>query len=125
MWEKIFMYKKNEFPNLCIMAELVMVLSGSNSSVERAFSLLTLLLTDRRSSLSHKTMEDLMVININNKLWTPLERENIIKDASDKYESAKRQVRQIDDSASAVPMEISDEGKDSGSSEEDEDDIFS
>jgi len=34
MWKKIFQYKKAECPNLCIIVELVMAMSGSNSSVE-------------------------------------------------------------------------------------------
>ena len=97
MWEKVFQYKRKEYPNLLILAGLVMCLSGSNSTVERAFSLLTLMLTDRRLSLAHNTIENILIINANDKLWTPLERESIIKSAAEKYENAKRRVRKLAD----------------------------
>lgn len=51
MWQKTMLYRRKEFPNLCCIVELLTCISGSNSSVERAFSVLTLLLSDRR--LSH------------------------------------------------------------------------
>ena len=41
LWEKVFIYRRNEFKNVCLMAEIVFSLSVSNSMVERAFSLLT------------------------------------------------------------------------------------
>ena len=93
LWEKISRYKKKEFPNLCTVAELIMCMSGSNSTVERAFSLLSLLLSDRQLSLAHTTIEDLLVIDINDKLWTTQERENIILSAAEKYQAAKRRVK--------------------------------
>ena len=89
-------YKRAEYPNLCIVANLVMCLSGNNSTVERAFSLLTLLLTDRRLSLSDETISDLMTINVNDKLWTPNEKSSIIKSAAEAYENAKRRIRVFD-----------------------------
>ena len=82
LWGKVFVYKRKEFPNLCILAEIVLCLSGSNSTLERAFSLLTLLLSDKRLSMSHKTMEDVILININDKLWSDVERNDIIKMAA-------------------------------------------
>ncbi len=80
---KVFRYKRAEYPNLCIVASLVMCLSESNSTVERAFSLLTLLLTDRRLSLTHDTISDLMTINVNDKLWTLNKKIIIIKAAAE------------------------------------------
>ena len=96
LWEKVFQYKRAEYPNLCIVANLVMCLSGSNSTVERAFSLLTLLLTDQRLSLSHNTISNLMTINVNDKWWTPNEKSSIIKSAAEAYENAKRRIRVCD-----------------------------
>ena len=87
---KVFLYKKNEYPNLCILAEIVLCLSGSNSTVERAFSLLTLLLSDKRLSMSHNTMEDVILININVKLWSNVERDEIVKAAAERYLSKRR-----------------------------------
>ena len=61
LWEKIFIYRHNEFKNVCLMAEIVFRLSASNSMVEGAFSLLTL-------SLQHETIESLMKINLSDKI---------------------------------------------------------
>ena len=46
LWEKIFQYKRRGYENICLLEELIMSLSGSNSTVERASSLLTLLMID-------------------------------------------------------------------------------
>ena len=40
LWKKIINFKRNEFPNVCALAEILIAVSGSNSSVERAFSIL-------------------------------------------------------------------------------------
>ena len=69
---------------------LLTCLSGSNSTVERAFSVLTLLLSDRRLSLHHETMEDLMLIKCNNKNWGCQEREDIIERALEICMSKRR-----------------------------------
>ena len=45
-------YKRREFPNICLLVQIIMCLSASNSTMERAFSLLTLLLSDRRLTSS-------------------------------------------------------------------------
>ena len=37
-----------------------------------------------------------MIININDKLWTPTEREEIVVKAAQKFEDAKRRVRTFD-----------------------------
>ena len=88
---------KGEGMKICLLVELIMSLSRSNSTVERGFSLLTLLMPDRRLKLAHNTTEKLMIIlmiiNINDKLWTPTEREEIMVKALQKYEDAKRTVR--------------------------------
>ncbi|XP_065678256.1 zinc finger protein 862-like [Hydra vulgaris] len=48
LWENIFVYYRKTFPNLLLLVELIMCISCSNSSVERIFSILTLILSDRR-----------------------------------------------------------------------------
>lgn len=40
--------------------------------------------------MKHETMENLMLVNINDKLWSMQEREEIIKDAVDKYLEKRR-----------------------------------
>ena len=66
IWQNIVIHRKDEYPNVCLLVSLLTCLSGSNSTVERAFSFFTLLLSDRRLSLHHETMEDLMLIKCNN-----------------------------------------------------------
>ena len=43
LWEKIFIHNRKEYRNLCKLANMVIDLSSSNSSVEQAFGLLTVL----------------------------------------------------------------------------------
>ena len=62
LWKNMLCNRKAEYPNLCLIACVVLCISGSNSTVERAFSLLTLMPSDRRLSSSHKLVEDLMLI---------------------------------------------------------------
>ena len=90
LWEKVFMYRQAEYPNLCLLAEIIFCISVSNSTVERSFSLLTMLLSNRRISMSHRTMQDYMVININDKIWTKPEREKILSRAVAAYLSKRR-----------------------------------
>ena len=124
LWEKVFQYKKREYPNLCIISELVMCLSGSNSTVERAFNLITLIMSDRRLSLSHSTMEDIVTININDKLWIQSEREEIIRAAANKYEKAKRRVRKFNEPPTKRPKvaEVVIESSSEDSDEEEDED---
>ena len=44
--------------------------------------------------MCHETMASLMLININDKIWTQQEREEIIQRAVDKYLS-KRQIKRV------------------------------
>jgi hypothetical protein len=78
MWEQIFEYRKSEFPNICLIAEMVLCLGPSNSMVEKCFSQLSAMLSDRRLSLGHGTMEDLLMVKVNDLSWDSSEREEII-----------------------------------------------
>ena len=73
-----------------------MCISSSNSSVERVFNALTTLLTDRRLSMSHETMEDCMLIAGNSSVWTECEKEEILEVAVEKYMRVKRRITKID-----------------------------
>ena len=46
LWRQILNLKRSEFSNLCLCAEIMIAISGSNSSIERVFSILTLILLD-------------------------------------------------------------------------------
>ena len=84
VWEKILIYKKKEFPNLLLLVELVMCMSSSNSSLERVFSILTILLSHRRLQMNHSTIEDSIIISGNDAMWSDREQEEILKAASEK-----------------------------------------
>ena len=90
LWKHVFLYKLKEYPNVSKMAELVMVLSASNSTVERAFSILTAMLSDKRLLLKHTSLQDLMIIKINDKIWSVAEREEILESALNTYMSKRR-----------------------------------
>ena len=72
------------------MTEIVFSLSASNSMVEKAFSLFTLLLSNKRLSLKHETIESLMKINLSDKIWTEKEKNEIVERAVDVYLSKRR-----------------------------------
>ena len=77
------------------MVQIIFSISGSNSATERSFSILTLLLTDRRTKLAHDTIRMLLSIKINDHLWSEQERDNIISEAVDLYMLAPRK-KQVD-----------------------------
>ena len=92
-WKSTLRYQRLEFPNLSLLAQIIITLSGSNSSVERSFSTLTTILTDRRLKMSHTTLEMLMIIKCNDRNWTEQERENIIQRATDLHPRKKEKKR--------------------------------
>ena len=123
VWEKILIYKKKEFPNLLLLVELVMCMSSSNSSVERVFSILTILLSDRRLKMNHSTMEDCIIISGNDALWSDKERGDIVKAAVEKYLMKRRVKRMAKDKPTPIEVESSaeeDESDDSSSSSDEE-----
>ena len=92
LWEKIIVYRKREFPDLSLLVSLCLCVSGSNPSVERAFNILTTIMSDRRLSMSHKTMENRMLIAGNDRNWSEEEREQLIMRAVDLYMEKRRTV---------------------------------
>ncbi|XP_065655360.1 zinc finger protein 862-like [Hydra vulgaris] len=93
LWEKIFVYYRKTFPNLLLLVELIMCISCSNSSVERIFSILTLILSDRRLKMSNQTMEDAILIAGNDPNFTVEERDDILNSALNIYLNKRRGVR--------------------------------
>lgn len=93
LWPKIFLYRKREIPNVCAVIELLLCIGLSNSTVERGFSSLTSMLSDRRLSLHHKTMENLLLIRVNNLSWTDTEREDILNRSVNAYLSKRRKCK--------------------------------
>ena len=96
IWQNILRYRRNEYPNISKLVSLVIAMSGSNSTVERAFSLLTLILSDRRLSLKHKVINDIMLIKGNDKIWSPEEKTQLMERALDIYLSKRRVTKVLD-----------------------------
>ena len=65
-------------------------MSCSNATVERGFSDLTNIMTDRRLSLSHESMEMMLMIKINDYSWSDSERSSIINEATERYLKKRR-----------------------------------
>ena len=90
LWAEIFQLKRAEYRNLCLLAELTITISGSNSSVERAFSMLRRMLSDQRLSTSHKTLNMRMSIKMNDALWSKQERGMVMERALEIFFEKRR-----------------------------------
>jgi hypothetical protein len=93
LWKKIFQFRQRSFPNICILVEHVLCIGATNGLVEAGFSHLTAMLSDRRLSTSHNTMENLLLIKINDFSWTDQDREEIIDSAHENYMKKRRVMR--------------------------------
>ena len=93
LWRQVLSFKRLQFPNLCLVIELLITIAGSNSAVERAFSVLTLLLNDRRLCMTHETMENLMIVKGNDKVWTEKEKKDILARSVDIYLEKRRKTK--------------------------------
>ena len=65
-------------------------LSGSNSAVERRFSILTMMLSERRLKTSHDLMNFRIALKINDRNWSEKERSEILRRALEIYLSKNR-----------------------------------
>lgn len=90
LWKSILSSRRAEYPNLCLLTSISLSISGSNSTVERAFSVLTTMMSDRRLRSSHKLIEDRLIIEVNDKNWSKEERSEIIETALGKYLDKRR-----------------------------------
>ncbi len=65
VWYKLFVAPDaKKWPTVLLLCELLFSLPFTNSKVERAFSIMKIIKTDRRSSLNTTTLDDLMEINV-------------------------------------------------------------
>ena len=90
IWQNSVTHRKDEYRNVSLLVSLLACLSGPNFTVESAFFVLTLLLSDRGLCLHNETMDDLMLVKCNNKNWGCQEREDIIERAPEIYMSKRR-----------------------------------
>ena len=66
VWWRIFHSPNcNEWTNLLVFIQLLFALPASNGKIERVFSQLNVIKTDKRTALSNDTMYDLLVIKTN------------------------------------------------------------
>lgn len=62
MWGNMITYRRDRFPNILLILNLVMCLGVSNSVVKGGFSHLTRILPDTRLFMNQGTMEKLLLI---------------------------------------------------------------
>ena len=63
------------------------------------------MLSNRRLRKNHDTLQDMMSININGKLWTPQEREEVINHAVQKFLSKRRTKKAVEPPAKSPRIE--------------------
>ena len=93
-----FPYRKSTFPNVCYLVELVLAIGPSNSVVESVFSHLTAMLSDRRLSLQHSTMEDLLLLKCNKARFSGAALEDLLESSVESF-LQKRRKRKLEDKA--------------------------
>ena len=81
MWQRILTYRASEFKNVCSFAEICLCIGASNSTVDRQFRLLSKILTEKRLRISHKAMENCLLVATNSVNFTSAGRDQIINDA--------------------------------------------
>lgn len=64
-----WLLKKNEYPELYELAEIIMAISPTQAVVERAFSALSYTFNSRRNSLSEQMIDDILLISLNKDLF--------------------------------------------------------
>ncbi|ELU07598.1 hypothetical protein CAPTEDRAFT_201533 [Capitella teleta] len=123
LWSKIFAYRRAEFPDLCNLAEVVLCIGPSNATVEAGFSHLTAMLSDRRLLLSHSTMRDLLLLNVNHLSLSKAEREQITTKAVESFLTRRKRKHQLEDQQDSKKQRLSeeDENCDEGEREEEMD----
>ncbi|XP_064597900.1 zinc finger protein 862-like [Liolophura sinensis] len=90
MWKKMITYRRDRFPNILLIVELVMCLGMSNSVVEGGFSHLTRMLPDTRLSMNHDTMENLLLIKLNDLVFSQSEKSQVIERSLEKFMEKRR-----------------------------------
>jgi hypothetical protein len=108
LWEALMKYRRSEFSNVLLLVEFALCMGVSNSVIESGFSRLTLLLSDRRLSMAHSTMEAFVLISINDKIWTEQEREDIMQAAVEDYTMQSRRKRKMEPEPEAKKPRLDD-----------------
>ena len=124
LWKSIELYQRNEFPNLCLLASLILRISGSNCFVERTFNFVTNIVSDKHLSMSHDILENSVIVSGNNSIWSEKESEEIIDCALEIYLS-KRRITSLSSEADSVEQPADSDDGHEIDDEDDEDDLDS
>ena len=81
------------FGNFILLVRRILSIAGSNSNVDRNFSTLTHILSHKRLSLNHETMEDLVIVFVNSHLSNQSERDKTFKQVHQLYTLKRRHVQ--------------------------------
>ena len=82
---KILTLHKHEFPNVCMLGEIMLSISGFNWSVKWAFSILNLIINDCRMKQKHSVIQMLIWIKGNDFTWSDAEHDDTINNTVDIY----------------------------------------
>ena len=118
IWAKFFQFRHDEYPNILMLAEIIFCISASNSAVERVFSILTTVLSDRRLTMRHETMEDCVIIAANSRLWTEKEKDEILNGAVERYMKKRRLTKLAEEPRQHETVELQSDSDESSSDDE-------
>jgi len=90
VWKKLLNHRRQQFSNIALLVEVVLSIAVSNAYVESCFSFLTLMMSDRRLSMRHDTIANLLLIRANHMTWSLKQRAGIIDDAPVRCMSTRR-----------------------------------
>jgi hypothetical protein len=107
LWTKILKFRCKEYPNVCKLVALLLAMGPSNSTVEKGFSMLNAMMSDRRLSLGADTMEDLFLVKGNQSVWSPQEVEEILSESVERYLGGHRRKLKVDSAMELSFGEIS------------------
>lgn len=85
VWQCILRCRRSELPNICMLVDIVMVMGVGNGFVKSCFNFLTSMLSDRKLSMGHSTIADLLLIRANHLAWLEKEHEDLMNDAVNAY----------------------------------------
>lgn len=69
--------KRNEYPELYELAEIVLAISPTQAMVERSFSTLNYVFNDLRNQLSSELLEDILCTALNEDLFDAVNKEDL------------------------------------------------
>lgn len=107
MWASICKYRQVSYPNVCLLVNLLQCLhvGMSTAIVHSGFSHLTVLLTDRRLSMSHSTMEAILLIKVNDLQIYESERNKILEAGLETDLNKRRITKMCDSNESAINVD--------------------